>query len=173
MKKELPVVILSLMISNAAFALGVSGGAGSGAGSGASSATGVGTSTNPNPGTNPALNPNSRANTADPSLRQNPNNTNPTGSTPNSTNTDTTNSIQSSTQFQNIGSAATDIPNSGTVLNAQQALITRGYAINPDGVSGPATLNAIRQFQSQNGLSQSGVLDADTLKALSVQIERN
>ena len=46
---------------------------------------------------------------------------------------------------------------------AQQALRSRGFDLGPiDGVVGPRTAKAIREFQKANGLKETGKLDADT-----------
>jgi len=65
-------------------------------------------------------------------------------------------------------STTTARPADGTVRNAQAALNTKGYDIRVDGQWGPNTQNAVRRFQAENGLSQSGRLDSATLTALGV-----
>jgi Putative peptidoglycan binding domain len=63
---------------------------------------------------------------------------------------------------------------SGTVRDAQQALQAKGYDIGqPDGVMGPRTVTAVRDFQQQQGLPPSGRLDQATLSALNVNRSRN
>jgi len=66
------------------------------------------------------------------------------------------------------GKVSTSRPADGTVRNAQAALNTKGYDIRVDGQWGPNTQNAVRRFQSENGLAQSGRLDSATLTALGV-----
>ena len=57
----------------------------------------------------------------------------------------------------------------GTVRNAQVALNEKGYDVGKvDGQFGPSTQNAVRRFQSERGLAQSGRLDSATLAALGV-----
>jgi phage tail tape-measure protein len=57
----------------------------------------------------------------------------------------------------------------GTVRNAQAALNQQGYSVGSvDGQWGPNTQSAVRQFQADRGLTQSGTLDAATLAALGV-----
>ncbi len=57
----------------------------------------------------------------------------------------------------------------GTVRNAQMALNEKGYDVGKvDGQFGPSTQNAVRRFQSEKGLAQSGRLDSATLTALGV-----
>ena len=59
---------------------------------------------------------------------------------------------------------------SGAVREAQQALQQKGYDVGPiDGVMGPKTSAALREFQQAQGLKASGRLDQQTLAALDVQ----
>lgn len=54
-----------------------------------------------------------------------------------------------------------------TVREAQELLLEKGY--NPgvvDGISGPRTANALRQFQRDEGLVGTGRLDQETMNAL-------
>jgi phage tail tape-measure protein len=54
-----------------------------------------------------------------------------------------------------------------TVMNAQNALNSKGYdAGRADGVMGPNTRAAITKFQADHGLPQTGSLDGPTLTAL-------
>ena len=68
--------------------------------------------------------------------------------------------------------AATDAPQylddqRDSLRQAQQRLIDKGLLRGKaDGAYGPQTEAALRQFQSQNGLAETGHLDADTLDAL-------
>ena len=56
-----------------------------------------------------------------------------------------------------------------TVRDAQAALNSQGYSAGMvDGRWGPSTQNAVRRFQSDKGLAQSGTLDSATLNALGV-----
>jgi Putative peptidoglycan binding domain len=58
---------------------------------------------------------------------------------------------------------------SPTVRSAQQALNDRGYNAGPaDGVWGPNTEAAVRQFQQAQRLQSTGTLDKETLSALGV-----
>ena len=57
-----------------------------------------------------------------------------------------------------------------TARDVQQALERKGYDVGPiDGVMGPRTQSALREFQQQQGLAQSGQIDQQTLLALDVQ----
>lgn len=54
-----------------------------------------------------------------------------------------------------------------TVRTAQEALDKLGLPVGPiDGILGPRTAAALREFQEQKGLEASGRLDAATLRAL-------
>ncbi len=71
--------------------------------------------------------------------------------------------------FPELGTCFVD----DTIRNAQQALQRGGFNVGPiDGVPGPRTQAAVREFQQRNGLTPSGELDAQTLKALEVTDQR-
>ncbi len=56
-----------------------------------------------------------------------------------------------------------------TVRRAQEKLNTLGFALGkPDGVVGPGTRGAIRDYQLQNGLIPDGHLDAELLRSLNI-----
>lgn len=58
----------------------------------------------------------------------------------------------------------------GMVRDAQAALNDKGYNAGPvDGVWGPSTESAVRRYQADKGLTQSGTLDGATLASLGVQ----
>ncbi len=60
-----------------------------------------------------------------------------------------------------------------TVRRAQEALERNGFGVGPiDGVLGPRTQTALREFQQQRGMTRSGELDVETLKALGVAVRR-
>jgi peptidoglycan hydrolase-like protein with peptidoglycan-binding domain len=55
------------------------------------------------------------------------------------------------------------------VRKAQQHLRSRGYqAGTADGIMGPQTISALRRYQSANGLTVTGEVDADTLDSLGI-----
>lgn len=58
--------------------------------------------------------------------------------------------------------------NSPYVGDLQQMLVRKGYKISTDGIFGPATENAVRDFQKQTGLTVTGQIDTDTLNRLMV-----
>ncbi len=61
---------------------------------------------------------------------------------------------------------------SDAVREAQQALQQKGHDVGPiDGVMGPKTSAALREFQQAEGLKASGRLDRQTLSALGVQAD--
>jgi phage tail tape-measure protein len=55
------------------------------------------------------------------------------------------------------------------VSKAQSALNDKGYNVDVDGRFGPQTSDAVRHFQTDNGLAANGRLDDATLKALGVR----
>lgn len=57
----------------------------------------------------------------------------------------------------------------GSVRSAQTALLDRGYSVGAvDGLWGPNTQSAVRRFQADHGIAQTGTLDDATLSALGV-----
>lgn len=82
--------------------------------------------------------------------------------------------------LQSSGGATSDRMHSGmsggmqqsssTVRQAQQALQDKGHDVGPiDGIMGPKTSAALRDFQQAQGLKTTGRLDPETLSALDVQ----
>jgi peptidoglycan hydrolase-like protein with peptidoglycan-binding domain len=64
---------------------------------------------------------------------------------------------------------ATAVAHDESVKKAQQALKEQGYyQASIDGVMGPETRSALKQFQEKEGLSTTGHLDSDTRKRLGV-----
>jgi hypothetical protein len=56
------------------------------------------------------------------------------------------------------------------IRQAQEALKNQGHDPGPiDGVMGPQTRQALRAFQSSNGLKQTGMLDSETRQKLNVE----
>ena len=67
------------------------------------------------------------------------------------------------------GKVASMSTSDATVRNAQVALNDQGYNAGPaDGRLGPNTQSAVRRFQAERGLAQTGTLDSSTLSALGV-----
>lgn len=52
------------------------------------------------------------------------------------------------------------------VMDAQRALSANGLNVTQDGIAGAQTSAAVRRFQAQQGLPQTGDLDSQTLRAL-------
>lgn len=68
-----------------------------------------------------------------------------------------------------VATTGTTGASDATVRDAQAALNSQGYSAGMvDGRWGPSTQNAVRRFQSDRGLEQSGTLDSATLNALGV-----
>lgn len=60
-----------------------------------------------------------------------------------------------------------ELPPCDSILGAQERLNHLHYAIGePDGVMGEATIAALRRFQRDHGLAETGVLDAMTIERL-------
>jgi peptidoglycan hydrolase-like protein with peptidoglycan-binding domain len=75
-------------------------------------------------------------------------------------------------QAQPVFAAPPPVPfaSTNTVRQVQRALKSRGYMVGPvDGVMGPSTEHAIRQFQQSEDLEPTGRLNRQTLAALGVQ----
>lgn len=66
----------------------------------------------------------------------------------------------------------TAVPMDGKqVRELQSALNEKGYAVGAvDGIVGPKTMGAIRDFQSKEGLTATGQPDQQTLKALGIDV---
>lgn len=58
--------------------------------------------------------------------------------------------------------------NSPYIGDLQQMLVRKGYKIAADGIFGPITENAVKDFQKQTGLTVTGQIDTDTLNRLMV-----
>ena len=56
-----------------------------------------------------------------------------------------------------------------TIMQLQQALNSQGEKLNSDGVWGPATESALKQYQQKNGLPVTGQLDQQTRSKLNLQ----
>jgi peptidoglycan hydrolase-like protein with peptidoglycan-binding domain len=58
--------------------------------------------------------------------------------------------------------------NNPLVLQAQQRLTNLGYPVQRDGIYGRATRRAIKEFQQDRGLRETGRLDRRTLEELGI-----
>jgi len=56
----------------------------------------------------------------------------------------------------------------GTIKQAQEKLSSKGHDVQADGVLGPKTQAAVKEFQQKEGIQASGRLDTETLAALGV-----
>ncbi len=73
-------------------------------------------------------------------------------------------------QNQPQGASQHQAINRDSVRNLQQALNGKGYQIGQaDGVLGPRTRQALRQFQKDQGIQANGQIDQQTLAALGVE----
>jgi peptidoglycan hydrolase-like protein with peptidoglycan-binding domain len=58
-----------------------------------------------------------------------------------------------------------------TIKQAQEKLSSQGLDVTADGVLGPKTQAAVKEFQKKEGIQASGQLDQETLAALGVNEE--
>jgi peptidoglycan hydrolase-like protein with peptidoglycan-binding domain len=56
-----------------------------------------------------------------------------------------------------------------TIKQAQEQLSSKGHDVQADGVLGPKTQAALKEFQEKEGIQASGRLDQETLAALGVE----
>ena len=73
----------------------------------------------------------------------------------------------SQAQNENRANASANL-NQEEIRQAQQALNQKGFNVSPDGLMGPKTENAIKEFQQKQGLNATGKLDDQSLAALGV-----
>ena len=62
-------------------------------------------------------------------------------------------------------------PSSPSLLEVQKKLAEEGYAVDPDGIHGRQTENAIRDYQRDNNLEPTGKLNKQTWNRLMPQKE--
>jgi len=80
---------------------------------------------------------------------------------------------RSSSSGQGAPMMASSDMNRSQIEQMQRELAARGlYSGEIDGMAGPQTLAALRQFQQQQGLPASGSFDAATRRALGVQLDK-
>jgi peptidoglycan hydrolase-like protein with peptidoglycan-binding domain len=56
-----------------------------------------------------------------------------------------------------------------TIRKVQEKLTEKGHKVQVDGMMGPETQQALREFQKKEGIQESGQLDKQTLSALGVE----
>jgi peptidoglycan hydrolase-like protein with peptidoglycan-binding domain len=86
-------------------------------------------------------------------------------SSQNDMNSNTGSNVQTSTSSNVQASANLD---SETIENVQASLKDAGHNVSTDGVWGPKTAAALRDFQQANGLTPTGSIDSQTLAALDI-----
>lgn len=87
-------------------------------------------------------------------------------------NTEQTAPMQNTSDAQGTTSSGVGVASSvdaSTIQNAQSSLRNEGYTVSVDGVWGPQTAAALREFQQERGLSATGELNTETLAALDIQ----
>lgn len=113
------------------------------------------------------------------------NDTGPSSATGTTTNT-ATGTMGGTTSTSNAGKAGTSTTGTSTTgvdtfgaagsametRDVQNALSSRGYDLQVDGIMGKNTRNALMRFQKDEGLTESGQIDTETLRALNIQSDR-
>ena len=74
---------------------------------------------------------------------------------------------QSQSGMQSEQSAAPGVEQT-TIRQAQEKLSAKGHDVTADGVLGPKTQAAVKEFQQKEGIQASGQLNQETLAALGV-----
>jgi peptidoglycan hydrolase-like protein with peptidoglycan-binding domain len=82
--------------------------------------------------------------------------------------TPATSTTQTGSDHQMKPNMNTSAMSDSQVKNVQSALDKRGEHLKVDGRWGPQTANAVRDFQKQNGLPQTGDLDHATMQKLDI-----
>jgi len=67
---------------------------------------------------------------------------------------------------------STTLTQKGKITKVQEALKNEGYTISSvDGVMGPETRSALKKYQSENGLEESGRLNEKTISAMNIKLD--
>jgi peptidoglycan hydrolase-like protein with peptidoglycan-binding domain len=69
---------------------------------------------------------------------------------------------------QNTASTAPAVPPDPQVMQLQRALVANGENVRVDGMMGPETVTALRDYQQQHGLQPTGQMDAQTRTSLNL-----
>jgi peptidoglycan hydrolase-like protein with peptidoglycan-binding domain len=86
---------------------------------------------------------------------------------PTATTTKTTTKVSTTTQTSSTISRLLAFGSNGSDVKVlQTSLNNKGYKLNVDGIFGKQTLNAVKNFQSKNGLKADGIVGARTLAKL-------
>lgn len=72
------------------------------------------------------------------------------------------------TQIQAQAATEANPSSAGQVESVQAKLKAEGFPVSVDGVWGPQSAEALRQFQQANNLDASGQIDAQTLTAMNI-----
>lgn len=81
-------------------------------------------------------------------------------------NNSNTAAVPSTATTPNTAMGTGNLSSPQSIMDAQRALSRSGFNVQPDGITGPRTQSAIRQFQQRNGLNETGTLDPATMDAL-------
>jgi peptidoglycan hydrolase-like protein with peptidoglycan-binding domain len=65
--------------------------------------------------------------------------------------------------------AKADTASDKKVLAAQRALVKLGFVLNPDGIAGAATRQAVERYERERGLPVRGALSPEILRRLSAE----
>ena len=67
---------------------------------------------------------------------------------------------------------STTLTQKGKITKVQQALKNEGYTITSvDGVMGPETRSALKEYQAENGIEESGRLNEKTISAMNIKLD--
>jgi hypothetical protein len=83
---------------------------------------------------------------------------------------DTSNDVNTSTDINTTADANAQVSlDRATVQSVQASLKNEGHSVSVDGVWGPRTAAALRNFQEANNLPATGTLDSQTMAALDIR----
>lgn len=83
---------------------------------------------------------------------------------------DTSNDVNTRTDINTTADAAGSVTlDRATVQSVQASLKNEGHSVSVDGVWGPRTASALRNFQQANNLPATGTLDSQTMAALDIR----
>jgi hypothetical protein len=83
---------------------------------------------------------------------------------------DTSNDVNTSADINTTADAGGQVAlDRATVQSVQASLKNEGHSVSVDGVWGPRTAAALRNFQEANNLPATGTLDSQTMAALDIR----